>query len=837
MGVQQFATSPARVRYTATVRPLGGADHSGTISVSLPAGFVYDADEDPGVAGDETTLTPPAGPLGPPAIVTTVDATVVTWTVSGLAAGTEYELSFPAFASLRLGTGAATASATLTGITGTSGTVPITVVEPPDTPGTPGTAPQISGNTLYLSYISAADDVDLYRYSPSPGAQVGVRLSHVVGDADLVLYGPPSDTAADGPSPVPTRADGPDVEPLEDDDGAAAVDVPEALPEQPANLHTVPGEHVAARSLGGDGVALEGAEATNADLVQVSSYKGATEKLPYVLRVRETTPTALPACAAYSRSGGTPGVLAPISPTVETLILLNEQRLGDTFGGAAGIATLKLQLAALAAHPTVNGAVVSVEGDPAVAAAYQQWNTNPCDPVRANDVVQQIVALVDRVRRGDGTTPPATQLRNVIVVGADDIVPMARLADTTRLGNETEYAPELGGGNEYHGALATSHVLSDDPYGDVDPIPWLNRRLYVPDLAVGRLVESPDEISTTIQKYLDSEGVLGTDAAYVAGYDFMVDGSQQMAGALSTSLAQAGGTAPTVTTRLDPAWTSTQLQNDLATTAPDVGGVYADFSHREGQSAAEFTGGQPDRLTPAQLAAALPDGARVVFSMGCHSGLNVSNAVSGESGVADFAQAVASGGGAFVTTTGYGYGDQVSVGLHERLMVLFAQQLDGAVSLGGAVELREAEVLRDAGPLRVLRREGLGHHHAVRNPHVLGRDHEHDPQRDDRHRPAPGRGRWPVHGRFLGRPDVRAKERRQRRLVRSERREPARRRRPARTASSRSRRHRDRQRLAPPRPRRGRHRPHRGYGAPWLRCRVVARDARRAGRRTGGRAR
>jgi hypothetical protein len=83
--------------------------------------------------------------------------------------------------------------------------------------------------------------------------------------------------------------------------------------------------------------------------------------------------------------------------------------------------------------------------------------------------------------------------------------------------------------------------------------------------------------------------------------------------------------------------------------------------------------------------------------MGCHSGLNVSNAVSGESGLSDFAQAVATGGGAYVTTTAYGYGDQSSVGLHERLMVLFAGQLDGAVSLGQALAFAKQQYFATQG--------------------------------------------------------------------------------------------------------------------------------------------
>ena len=48
-----------------------------------------------------------------------------------------------------------------------------------------------------------------------------------------------------------------------------------------------------------------------------------------------------------------------------------------------------------------------------------------------------------------------------------------------------------------------------------------------------------------------------------------------------------------------------------------------------------------------------------------------------------------------MAATGYGYGDQFSVGLQERLMTLFAGQLDGAVSVGDA--LRNAKQAYFAG--------------------------------------------------------------------------------------------------------------------------------------------
>ena len=76
-----------------------------------------------------------------------------------------------------------------------------------------------------------------------------------------------------------------------------------------------------------------------------------------------------------------------------------------------------------------------------------------------------------------------------------------------------------------------------------------------------------------------------------------------------------------------------------------------------------------------------------MFSMGCHSGLAVSDAVvgAGAASADDLPAAITARGAVYVASTGFGYGDQVSVGLQERLMTLFATQLDGAVSLGDAL--------------------------------------------------------------------------------------------------------------------------------------------------------
>ena len=46
---------------------------------------------------------------------------------------------------------------------------------------------------------------------------------------------------------------------------------------------------------------------------------------------------------------------------------------------------------------------------------------------------------------------------------------------------------------------ANHNILTDDPYGDFDPIAWKDRALYVPDVALGRLVESGAEIAAQLR--------------------------------------------------------------------------------------------------------------------------------------------------------------------------------------------------------------------------------------------------------------------------------------------------------------------------------------------------
>ena len=99
-------------------------------------------------------------------------------------------------------------------------------------------------------------------------------------------------------------------------------------------------------------------------------------------------------------------------------------------------------------------------------------------------------------------------MQNVVVVGTDDVLPMRRVQDATGIHDERDYAEQVGGNDAVDDSFATQWFLSDDVYGDPDPIDWLGRQLFLPDAAVGRLVETSTDVHAQIELFLQSNGVL-----------------------------------------------------------------------------------------------------------------------------------------------------------------------------------------------------------------------------------------------------------------------------------------------------------------------------------------
>jgi len=343
-------------------------------------------------------------------------------------------------------------------------------------------------------------------------------------------------------------------------------------------------------------------------------------------------------------------------------------------------------LSALAQHPTVKADVVSLP-----PGIFDQMDVSPCSVDAANGVAAQIKSIVQ-----SHLTPDVLY---TVFAGSDNVIPFRRVPDETVSSNERDYAMDsfLKPGSPLFWSIYEGYNLTDDYYVDSEPSPWQGRELYVPDLAVARLVETPDEIRGQIAAYFGSGGVLNPVTAFVSGYDFFSDGSQVMADNLGSKL--------DTTTLINDDWTAAQLACELLGTgagcdAPaDVLAVNAHFSHVSALSSGGFNSNTNDILTSSQVAEATAGGApalkhRVVFSMGCHSGLSVPDAQSEAGDLAaginaplDLPQAVSAIQRAiYVAPTGYGLGQTEWLGGTELLLAMFSERLmAGDVAAGEAL--------------------------------------------------------------------------------------------------------------------------------------------------------
>ena len=137
----------------------------------------------------------------------------------------------------------------------------------------------------------------------------------------------------------------------------------------------------------------------------------------------------------------------------------------------------------------------------------------------------------------------------------------------------------------------------------------------------------------------------------------------------------------------------TQLDQALAASpAPGLDSINAHFDFSRALPAiGNTTGDQSDLFTTTDVRAAAANtfAGRLLFSMGCHAGLDVNDVEVAPSGVTtpvdDWAKIFADSGALWVANTGYGYGDTDTVAYSARLMAAFANGLDGSVSIGAAL--------------------------------------------------------------------------------------------------------------------------------------------------------
>ena len=116
-----------------------------------------------------------------------------------------------------------------------------------------------------------------------------------------------------------------------------------------------------------------------------------------------------------------------------------------------------------------------------------------------------------------------------------------------------------------------------------------------------------------------------------------------------------------------------------------------------------FYPNDPADVYATEVTPATAYGNALVFSIGCHSGLNTPDAAFGESRSAtDWAQAFTRLGATYLGNTGYGYGDADLVAYSERLMTNFVGELgdwsEGPPTVGERAPAGQAGLLTTRWP-------------------------------------------------------------------------------------------------------------------------------------------
>ena len=307
--------------------------------------------------------------------------------------------------------------------------------------------------------------------------------------------------------------------------------------------------------------------------------------------------------------------------TVRTLILTNRQQFVALYDSQVSQIISKLN--ALAASPDVQGLVVDLSSDPAVAAAYAARGADYENKEKANAVADAIKQVI----LAQWAAHP--ELENLVLTGDDRVVPFYRLEDGT--------------------TIPDPYTLTDDFYSSSKP------GFFLPQLASGRLVESPAQIVGQIEAFLAGHTV-NLGQGVVTGYDAFRDSAQRQCDTLT------GAQVTSDCSLIGTTWTADAFRDKVLNTPHDVVSLnnHADYNGFE----------TPDGgfIFDSEIAAATTDFSRAIwYSIGCHAGAN-------SVGTLDLPESLSMKRAIYAANTGFGWGG-MGVIYSEKLMWYFTQQL------------------------------------------------------------------------------------------------------------------------------------------------------------------
>ncbi|MCP5009815.1 MAG: hypothetical protein GY942_07555, partial [Aestuariibacter sp.] len=405
-------------------------------------------------------------------------------------------------------------------------------------------------------------------------------------------------------------------------------------------------------------------------------------------------------CVGLTDFEFTPDTSSIVTGTVENLILVDYARMT----AVTNITAMQSSLNTLAAQ--VNGKIVDVNLFAEINAANSQADLNPECVFGKNLVAYAIKDVVDAYR---DTNP----IENIVVVGNDDMIPFFRYRDGGLLANEDGFVPPVEDATASQASLRLGYVLSQDTYGASVEIDRRNSSIPIPELPVGRLVETPDEIISVIDAFLSTGGTVPTPStALVTGYDFLDDAATAVQSEFEAGLGSSNPVDSLIsaaTVAPENAWNADQMRTALLENGRhDLIFLAGHFSASSALAADYNT-----RVLASEVAASSVDMSNaIVFSAGCHSGYNVvdEHGIPGVTDELDWAQVFAQKGAVLIAGTGYQYGDTDFVEYSERLYLEFSRALregTGPVSVGEALVRAKQTYLADTAQMRPIHEKVL----------------------------------------------------------------------------------------------------------------------------------
>lgn len=383
-------------------------------------------------------------------------------------------------------------------------------------------------------------------------------------------------------------------------------------------------------------------------------------------------------------------VLNVLPAPQNTLILTNSGRMSSLYPGDAALPQLATQLAQLAAHADVKGTIIDVQSDPAVQAAYSAWDSANTT-ANANQVSVAIKALIDITWKAN------PNLKYLLIVGDDRVIPFRREADgslseSSNLLSESTYT-YVASTSTIGRALADNQILTDDYYGynaaaysDAGRTP---PAYYLPDLGIGRLIESPSEILGQIDSFLTSD-TIAVGRATVSAYGTYTDPNKLVHDMLGDVGLQQCQTLSSDGILTDCSLVSTSWKASDFSSKVLSAGVRNDIVAFNHHAMHDAFGNDQDSVSGETLAQSGANLVRaILYTPGCHAGLNVPPNT--PYWPMDLPQAAALQKANFVGNTGYGIVCTECVAWSESMFDLFTQQLVSGQTATPGQALQEAK--------------------------------------------------------------------------------------------------------------------------------------------------